>query len=150
MARMHSRAKGKSGSKKPSKPSLSWVRYKPKEVELLVVKLAKQRIPPSQIGLILRDTYGIPSVKLICKKSILQILKEKNLAPELPEDLVALMRKYVSVKKHFDENKHDFTAKRGLQLTESKIRRLVKYYKRTGVLPGDWKLSVDTMRIYTE
>ena len=34
MARMHSRKKGKSGSKKPSKPvKLSWIRYTEKEIE---------------------------------------------------------------------------------------------------------------------
>ena len=150
MARMHSRAKGKSGSTKPSKPNLTWVRYKSKEVELLVVKLAKQGLPPSQIGLVLRDSYGVPSVKLICKKSIVKILEEHDLKPELPEDLVALMKKFVRVKRHFEENKQDMTAKRGLQLTESKIRRLVKYYKRTGRLLSDWKFDVKRIRLYTE
>ena len=150
MARMYSRAKGKSTSTKPSTPSLSWVRYEPKEIELLVVKLAKQGLSPAKIGLTLRDSYGIPSVKLVCKKSITQIIKDHNLLPELPEDLLALMKKYVKVRKHFDENKQDLTAKRGLQLTESKIRRLVKYYKNSGRLPKDWKFDVKRVRLYTE
>ena len=43
MARMYSRDKGKSGSTKPAKKTIpSWVRYKGKEVELLVKKLAKE------------------------------------------------------------------------------------------------------------
>ena len=42
MARMHSRKKGKHGSKKPAKKSTpSWTRYKPKEIEMLIAKLAK-------------------------------------------------------------------------------------------------------------
>ena len=151
MARMYSRAKGKSSSVKPSKPSLSWVRYKPEEIEMLVVKLAKHdRLPPSKIGLVLRDSYGVPSVKLLCNKSIVQILKEHNLLPELPEDLLSLMRKFVNVRKHYEQNKQDLSAKRGLQLTEAKIRRLVKYYRRTNRLPKDWEFSVKNVRLYTE
>ncbi len=151
MARMYSRAKGKSKSVKPAKSTLSWVRYKPEEIELLVVKLAKHdRLTPSKIGLVLRDSYGVPSVKALCKKSITQILQEHKLLPELPEDLLSLMKKYVRVRKHYDENKQDLSAKRGLQLTESKIRRLVKYYHKSGRLPKEWKFSVKTVRLYTE
>jgi small subunit ribosomal protein S15 len=40
--------------------------------------------------------------------------------------------------KHRETHKKDQTAKRGLQLTESKIGRLVKYYKKTGQLSEDW------------
>ena len=39
------------------------------------------------------------------------------------------------------ETKKDMTAKRGLILTESKIRRLIKYYHNTGRLPLDWKYT---------
>ena len=40
MARMHSRKRGKHGSKKPAKKtSPPWIRYKPKEVELLIAKI---------------------------------------------------------------------------------------------------------------
>jgi small subunit ribosomal protein S15 len=71
MARMYSRKRGKSGSKKPAKPILpGWVRYKAKEVELLVAKLAKEGKSSSEIGLFLRDVYGIPSVKLVTQKRI--------------------------------------------------------------------------------
>ena len=43
MARMHSRDKGKSRSTKPiAKKVPSWVSYKTKEVEKLVVKLSKE------------------------------------------------------------------------------------------------------------
>ena len=42
MARMHSRDKGKSKSTRPSsRDKPSWLRYTSKEVELLIVKLAK-------------------------------------------------------------------------------------------------------------
>ena len=122
MARMHSRDKGKSRSKKPTeKIKVSWIRYKPKEIELMVLKLAKQDHTPSKIGLILRDSYGIPSVKDVLGKSILTVLKEHKLAGKLPEDLLSLIKKSVSVKKHLEENHKDRTASRGLRLTQSKI-----------------------------
>jgi small subunit ribosomal protein S15 len=151
MARMHSRAKGKSGSTKPSKLSVpSWLQYKPKEIELLVVKYAKEGKAPSQIGLLLRDEYGIPDVKVITGKTILAILKEKSLATPIPEDLMALIRKAILVKKHLAENHKDMTAKRGIQLTESKIMRLAKYYKRTGRLPATWKYDPEKVRLSIE
>jgi small subunit ribosomal protein S15 len=151
MARMHSRAKGKSGSKKPIKKVLpSWVRYKPKEVELLIVKLAKENNTPSKIGTLLRDVYGIPDSTLITKKSITAILDEKKLLAEIPEDLLALIRKFIFLQKHLDANKQDMAAKRGFQLTESKIRRLVKYYKRTKRLPSNWTYDPDKIRLFIE
>ena len=136
---MHARRKGKSGSKKPlATTPPSWVSYKPKEVEMLVVKLAKQGLTTSQIGLVLRDSYGIPDVEKITKKKITKILKEKGLAPEIPEDLQNLIKRAAVVKKHLESHRKDKVSKRGLQLIESKIRRLEKYYKRTKKLPADW------------
>ena len=135
MARKYSRSKGKAGSKRPARKTLpTWVRYKPKEVELLIVKLAKDGKTPSQIGLFLRDTYGIPDVKRLTKKKITSVLEERKLLKEIPEDLMSAIRKSVLVRKHLEENKKDQTAKRGLELAESKIRGLIKYYKKTGKL----------------
>ena len=82
MARMHSRKKGKSASTKPVKKAIpSWSRYKAREVELLVLKLAKEGKTSSQIGIVLRDMYGVVDVKIITKKSITDILREKKLLP---------------------------------------------------------------------
>ena len=140
MARMHSRKRGKAGSKKPMKKVLPiWVRYKSKELELLIIKLAKEGKTPSQIGIILRDIYGIPDEKLVTKKNITKILEEKKILPELPEDLTALIKKAISVRKHMESNKKDEKARFGLLLTESKIKRLTKYYKRVNKLPSEWR-----------
>jgi len=69
------RQKGKSGSTKPlsSKPP-SWVTHGSKETIMLVKKLSKQGYAPSKIGLILRDSYGIPDVEVTTKKKITKIL----------------------------------------------------------------------------
>lgn len=139
---MHSRKHGKSGSKKPLKKALPvWLRYTPKEVELLISKLAKEGKTSAEIGITLRDTYGIPDVRILCKKKISEILKEKGMAPEVPEDLQALIRRSVLIRKHIEKNHKDETAKRGLLLTESLIKRLTKYYKRTGKLSSEWKFD---------
>ncbi|MEK6852793.1 MAG: 30S ribosomal protein S15, partial [Nanoarchaeota archaeon] len=91
------------------------------------------------IGLQLRDTYGIPSVKQMNGKSIEQIMKSHKLPPELPSHLLNLIINAVKIKKHLEKNKHDKVAKRGLQLTEAKINRLARYYKQKGVLRPKWK-----------
>lgn len=148
MARMHSRAKGKSGSTRPSNPQKpAWVPIKAKEIEMLVVKLAKEGKRPSVIGTLLRDVYGVPSVSVLTKKRVHAILQEKQLLPEMPEDLMALMRRAVMIRKHMAENKKDMTAKRGLQLTESKIHRLAKYYKSEGRLAADWKYDPEKIKL---
>src|SRR5512144_2315863 len=151
MARMHSHARGKSGSTKPANPTKpAWLTQSPKETEMLVVKYAKEGKSPSQIGVFLRDEYGIPSVKLVTGKSVSQILKEKELLADIPEDVMALIKKVVFIKKHMDENGKDMTAVRGLRLAESKINRLVRYYKSTGRLAADWSYDPDRIKLYVE
>jgi len=137
---MHGKSRGRSSSKKPLSPQKpSWVNYKPKEVEMLVTKVAKDNKTASQIGIILRDSYGIPSVKQITKKKIDQILNEKKLLKELPDDIMALIRKAAMVRKHLDKNRKDTGGLRGLQLTESKIHRLSKYHKKNKRIAVNWK-----------
>ncbi len=140
MARMHSRKKGKSGSTRPHRTkSPGWTEYDAEEGEALVVKLRKKGLSPSLIGLKLRDQYGIPDVKLLTGKKITEILEAHDMAPEFPEDMLNLIRKAVKIRKHMEDNKKDYHTKRGLQLTESKIKRLAKYYKKKGEIPEDWR-----------
>jgi small subunit ribosomal protein S15 len=151
MARMHSRKRGKASSKKPIKKVLpTWVIYKEKEVELLIQKYSKEGKSASEIGMILRDTYGIPDTRLITKKKISKILAEKGLNKEVPEDLLFLIKKAVMLNKHLERNKKDMTAKRGSQLTLSKIRRMTKYYIRMGKIDENWKFDPDKAALYTE
>ena len=142
MARMHSRKRGKAGSKKPPREKEQpWLSYTPEEGEQLVVKLAKAEHAPSKIGMVLRAEYGIPDVKKITGKKVLDILRNAKQATGLPEGLTALMRKQTLLLKHIERNKKDMASRRGLLLTKSKIRRLTKYYQREGVLPKDWKVD---------
>jgi small subunit ribosomal protein S15 len=151
MAKMHSRARGRSGSNRPlHKTTPSWTPLQKKELELLVVKLAKEGNSPSKIGLMLRDSYGIPDARPVLGKRVTELLVEKNLAPKLPEDLQALMRKSVLLRKHLELNRLDGPAVRGLLYTESKIKRLAKYYKAIKRLPLDWKYDPEKIKLVTE
>ncbi len=139
---MHSGKKGRSGSTKPAgKQVPNWVEYKPAEVEEVIVNLADAGRTSSEIGTILRDQYGIPSVKSLTGKTIEKILAKHNLLSEVPRDLLNLIKRSVTLERHSAKNKKDFTAKRGYQLTVSKIRRLVKYYHKKGKLPKEWVYS---------
>lgn len=140
MARMHARRKGKSGSKRVYRDAPpEWVDLKSDEVERLVVKLYNDGYEPSVIGMLLRDTYGIPSVKQLTGKKITDILKENGVEIKIPEDLKSLIKKAINLRKHLETHRKDFHNKRGLQLIEAKIHRLSSYYKEKGVLPADWK-----------
>lgn len=105
------------------------------------MKLAKEGRSASKIGEILRDQHGIPLVKPIVGKRISQILKEENMAPTLPEDLGNLIRQAARMRRHLEKSGLDAYNRRSLQMIESKIHRLSKYYRRTGVLPTDYKYS---------
>ncbi|MFH1424249.1 MAG: 30S ribosomal protein S15 [archaeon] len=140
MARMYSRRKGKSGSKKPiSSETPKWVKIPPKDVETIIVELANNGRHEAEIGIILRDQHGVPSVKNVTEKSISQILRENKLEQRLPSDLTHLIIRAAKIKNHMKAHKQDMDGKRGLQLTESKIRRLAKYYKANGVIEKDWR-----------
>jgi len=150
LARIHARKRGKAGSKRPSaRTTPRWVRYKKNEVEELVIKLAKEGNSTSRIGLMLRDQFGIPSVEAMVGKSISKIMMENNLYPEIPEDLFNLLKQAVSLREHLKKNKRDYTSKRGLELLESKIRRLGKYYARKGILPG-WQYDSEQAKLLVQ
>lgn len=126
------------------------VKYSKQEVEKIVVELAKKGYMPSMIGLILRDSYGIPNVKEITGKNITQILEENGIRLEIPEDLLNLMKRAVKLRDHLSIHKKDKHSMRGLMLIESKIKRLEKYYKRVGKLPKDWKYKIETAKILVQ
>lgn len=110
-----------------------------REVEELVVKLAKEDTPPSRIGIILRDQHAIPNIKEATGKSMKQILDANDIKPELPEDLINKIRKAVALHSHLERNPRDFGSKRALEVMEAEINKLAKYYRYEGVLSPDWR-----------
>ena len=144
MARMHARRKGKSCSKRPLiTENPTWVTISATEIEDIIVKMAKDGNVSAKIGLVLRDQYGVPDVKLATGKTITQIMKEKS-------DRLSCCKFYIwnsILNVHLKENRGDISNKRGLMLIEARIRRLERYYKRNGVLPKDWKYSLNTAEL---
>ena len=140
MARMHARKRGKASSTRPYRNQApEWFSHDEKFVKKKVEELRRQGLSTSMIGVILRDQYGVPNVREVLGTKMSHIVKELNLEPKYPEDLVNLVKKASNLRKHLEENKKDLHSKRGLQLIESKIRRLVKYYKKKDVFPPEWK-----------
>ncbi|HQD25368.1 MULTISPECIES: 30S ribosomal protein S15 [Methanoculleus] len=148
MARMYARRRGTSGSVRPyRKETPEWSNTDTAEIEKIIIDLRKDGLSASQIGLVLRDRYAVPDVKLATGKRITEILREKGLESEIPEDLRDLMRKALRMRKHLAENKKDKLNARQLQVAESKVRRLVKYYTKSGRLPKDWTYRPETAEI---
>ncbi len=141
MARIHAHRKGKSHSTRPTKAAVSWVTQGKDEIQSLIVSMAKDGMGPSEIGLRLRDEHGIPIVRGVLGKSVLQVLRENGVEPGTPEDLDILVRKALSLQKHLRTHKSDKNNVRSLELLEAKVHRLSKYYKRVGKLPQNWKYS---------
>jgi len=144
------RDKGQSHSTRPARAGPPrWLKLdmSPSDIELLVVELAKKGYTPSMIGIILRDQYGVPLVKQVTGKKLTQILEKYNVKLPVPEDLLFLMKKAVNLRRHLEEHPKDLHAKKGLIDLESKIHRLVKYYKRIGKLPPDWKYTPEQAKL---
>src|SRR5688572_9739616 len=142
MARIHVHTHGKSHSTRPtSKSSPSWLNQSRDQISSLVVKLSKDGLSPSEIGLKLRDEHGIPLVKPVIGKSLTEVLAENSIRPDMPEDLGKLLEKAAGRRKHLNVHNSDHRNVRSLELVEAKIHRLSKYYKSIGKLPTKWKYA---------
>ena len=108
MGRMYSNGKGISRRSLPyRKAPPSWVQISASDLTEQIVKMAKRGQSPSQIGVVLRDQYGIPQVKGVTGSKILRILKVQGVAPQLPEDLYHLIKKAVNIRKHIEKFRAD-------------------------------------------
>lgn len=144
---MHTRRRGSSDSDKPvADEPPEWSDVDSDAIEQRVVELAAEGYSPSEIGVELRDQgvqgVPVPDVKLATGKKVTEILEEEGEEPEIPEDLRNLMERAVRLNEHVSENPTDYQNKRALQNTESKIRRLINYY-RGDKLDEDFAYSID-------
>ena len=118
-------------------------------IEERVVELAEEGYAPSEIGLRLRDGgvdgTPVPNVKLATGKKITEILEDNDAKPDLPEDLRAVLVRAVRLADHMDDNPQDHRNKRALQNVESKVRRLVNYY-RGDEIQEDFTYTADYAR----
>lgn len=142
MSRIHSGRKGRSGSDRPY-PAVppTWPIPESSEITDQAVQLAKGGLSAAQVGTALRDTYGVPSVRLATGQRLVPLLASRGVKPELPEDLAALLRRVVKLQHHLAEHPKDNSNRRGLALIESRIRRLARYYRDRKLLPETWRYS---------
>jgi len=141
---MHKEAHGSSGSSKPvEKDNPDWVEFGEDEIIEIILELREEGLDPAQIGLRLRDEYGIPSVKQATGKKLTEILEEEDEAPEIPEDLNNLVEKAESIQSHVDENPTDEQANRQLELTKAKVRKVADYHRENGNIQEDWEYEAD-------
>jgi len=139
MGRLHSHRHGQSHSIRPITSSPTWVKQNNQEIEELILKYAKDGLTTSEIGVKLRDQYAIPLVRSITKKSITEILEQRGVKQEMPEDLNNIVRKALGLQKHLKTHTSDRRNVRSLELLEAKVHRLSSYYKKTGRIPKTWK-----------
>ena len=145
MGRVYGPGKGISGSAIPyARVIPSWLKLSSDECIEHIAKLAKKGLTPSQIGVVLRDSHGVPQVRFLTGNKILRILKTRGMAPEIPEDLYHLIKKAVNMRSHLDKNRKDTDTKYRLILVESRIHRLARYYKKARQLPNTWKYESRT------
>ena len=151
MARMHSKGKGTSGSSKPNNDTApSWSESDKGTVEELILKYANEGHSSAKIGTLLRDMHAVPDVRLVMGERISQTLSRNNLDSTYPEDMMNLMRKALSLIDHLSSNKKDLHNRRQLELCESRLRRLAKYYVGTGRISSTWTYKRDKLRLMVE
>ena len=125
----------------------SWLTVDEKSVNDAVVELARKKTRLSDIGMILRDKYGVPDIKLVTGKGLKETITDMGIQMDLPDDLRDMMIKALRLHEHLDKNKKDMRAKRDVVVTESRIKSLAQYYIKKNVLPSNWRYSVDTAKL---
>ena len=71
----------------------SWLKTSPQDVVEHITKLARKGLTPSQIGVTLRDSHGIPQVRFVTGNKILRILKGQGTSPFSSPSLPFLFRR---------------------------------------------------------
>lgn len=107
------------------------------EAEKEIVELAKKETPSAKIGLILKKEHGISRTKYEVGK-VNQVLA-KNKIKRFPEDLQNLIDKATKLRQHISKNAKDQVSRRGLLITEAKVRNLAKYFRKRGTIENTWE-----------
>lgn len=143
MAKMHSKKKGKSKSRKPmvsqSELGKGTEKLSKDDIAELAAGYARQGMSPALIGERLKRDHEVPYVKLATGERLVKLLQGKGITGEVPQDMRDLMTKAVRMRKHLERNKQDVYGRVRLMRAESKLLRLSRYYVRKGTLPRGWK-----------
>jgi len=151
MSRIHSGHKGRAGSHRPyplTKPA--WVTVSQEELVAQAVQLSKTGVSAAQVGMNLRDSFGVPSSRAVTGKRLGTLLKESAISPEIPDDLQALLKRVVHLQRHLETHPKDLSNRRGLTLMESRIRRLARYYRQRKRIPETWRYTAAAAALQVE
>ena len=112
------------------------------EAREVVLRMAKEGVPASKIGLALRDQYGVPNARAVLGTGLMSFLRGEKSLPEFPEDLMTLIKKAVRMQEHLKTRRDPHNSVK-LKHVESKIGRLVKYYARKKRIPAGWRYDAE-------
>ncbi len=151
MAKLYTRRKGKSKSRKPVIDRAEFGKgtseTSKEEIEQIILNYAKEGTSPALIGEKLKANNNVKYIQHALGKRLVTFLNENNIKSSVPQDLLDLIRKAVKIRKHIENNKGDVHNKTALSRTEAKIWRLTRYYTREGVLPSNWKYNPKTAEL---
>ena len=101
----------------------TWLKYTENEVRAIILKLANKGLTSEKIGLVLKDQYGIPKVKLYK-------IKIKNVLDKFQEPtIINLEKKVEKINQHFKKNKGDKKSERALTITKAKLKKRLENIK---------------------
>ena len=136
---MHSKKQGKSKSRKPVTEAAVAPEIGNDEIMKIIEGHAKKGMSQTLIGQRLRDENGVRYIKHATGKRLGVILAGMGYKQQIPQDLMDLMKKAVSINNHLSTNAHDTDNRTRMKKIESKIWRLTKYYIGAGRLPNTWR-----------
>lgn len=103
-----------------------WLKTSEEELKKIIAELS-EKYSPAQLGLILRDQYGIPTARLYGKK-LTAYLKEIG-KYDKKDELKNIIKKLDKLEDHFKSNAQDKRAKHKLQKAKSRVEIKKKYLK---------------------
>jgi len=102
----------------------SWLKLSEEEMEKIIVDLSSKH-SPAQIGLILRDQYGVPTTKVYGKK-LSEYLEKAGIKTNT--ELENAKKKFEKMKEHLSLNKQDKRSKHKFQKAQSHLNAMNSYY----------------------
>jgi len=103
-----------------------WLKTTEEEMKKIIVELS-EKYSPAQLGLVLRDQYGIPTTKIYGKK-LSEYLKEIGKYNEKAE-LENAQKKVENMQDHLKNNSQDKKTKHKMQKAKSKLETIKRHTK---------------------
>lgn len=101
-----------------------WLKMTEEELKKLIAELS-EKYQPAQIGLILRDQYGVPTTRVFGKKLSVYL---KEMGKESNTEVKNIEQKVSTMVEHLKRNGQDKKAKHKIQKANSKLNKMKKYF----------------------